>query len=291
MSSLAQIFDQYRDEFQVNADGTASITVRGLARLLGVSDTAIRKLIQKLQTNQPPQGLEHAATLASGVQTNSGIPDKLAGLIAQYYAGKGYEQAQQLAAALISTSFRALIRQQLGYQMEPAAPSSTGQDERLLDKRIRAAEAEERLAKLRDGIYATCSHTRAKAALEGKIPELPPSNTEPEQYVVDLQGREIGNSEQADSVASVLRRLDLKDNKPNRRWIKAELKQAFGIDLDGGEGAATVYRVQQGAGIPRECTEQAIAHLLAKIHRREPNLFEGQLRRQPQLPHETWEEN
>ena len=119
-------------EFRIREDGVAIASIRGTARLAGVSHTALTKLLGSMGGNL--EGSKLAVTLTNhgfegGNLVDSGIPDTAVSLIIEYYAFDAgrycNDTAKSTYRAFASIGIRTWIKQELGVTDEPAAPPST----------------------------------------------------------------------------------------------------------------------------------------------------------------------
>lgn len=125
-------------EFSVNEKGYGFVSRRGVARLSGVSHTAINKLIRLIETGNPGQSKSIKTPTVQGVKggnqrlpknlrpfagqsfnPDQPIPDLLASAIIKYYSRQGKEIAQDTDDALGAVGLRQTIRNTLGWQPQP----------------------------------------------------------------------------------------------------------------------------------------------------------------------------
>ncbi len=118
MSTLFALPKEIQKEFSIDSDGKASASQRGTARLAGVSQEAVRKLLLKLRDN-----LEVSESLKSYVGQDfkgNNLPDTLVASIIEYYtfeAGRYCtKQAKLVFRAFATVGFRVWTQQQLGWQ-------------------------------------------------------------------------------------------------------------------------------------------------------------------------------
>jgi P63C domain len=105
-------------EFSLSEDGQGLgfISKKGLARLCGVSQTAIQKLLLSIRgDNQKlPKNLKTFA--GQDFLGDNQIPDILAAIVIKHYSRLGKQQAQDTDDALGAIGLRSLIQKALNYQ-------------------------------------------------------------------------------------------------------------------------------------------------------------------------------
>ncbi|MGK7938306.1 MAG: hypothetical protein AB4206_21280 [Xenococcaceae cyanobacterium] len=119
MSLISQVLpDNIKSEFSIDKNGKASATGRGTARLAGVSQEAVRKILLKLSDN-----LKVSKSLESFMGQNfkgDNLPDILVASIIEYYAFDAgrycTEQAKLVYRSFAVIGFRVWTQQQLGWQ-------------------------------------------------------------------------------------------------------------------------------------------------------------------------------
>jgi hypothetical protein len=121
MSNLI-IPEEIKPEFSLNSEGKATISIRGAARLLAVSDSS---LVESFNTFGSEKSSKLATKLAiKGFQplgfSTEGIPDVAFAEIAEYYAmdaGKRCtQQAKMVYKAFAAIGVRTWIQSELGWQ-------------------------------------------------------------------------------------------------------------------------------------------------------------------------------
>lgn len=120
MSSIFQLPVEIQKEFSIDNEGKASASQRGTARLAGVSQPAIRKLLLKLSDNLDVP--EIFKSYAGYTFEGDNLPDVLVALIIEYYgfeAGRYCtEQAKLVFRSFASMGFRVWAQKQLGWQKQ-----------------------------------------------------------------------------------------------------------------------------------------------------------------------------
>ena len=119
MSLISQVLpEDIKQEFSIDENGKASATGRATARLAGVSQEAVRKILLKLSDN-----LKVSKSLKSFVGQNfkgDNLPDILVASIIEYYAFDAgrycTEQARLVYRSFAVIGFRVWTQQQLGWQ-------------------------------------------------------------------------------------------------------------------------------------------------------------------------------
>jgi P63C domain len=114
-------------ELTLDGRGKGFISRRGLARLCGVSHTAINKLVKEIEGGNQnlPKNLKTFA--GQSFEGGNQVDDLLASAIIKYYARKGIEQAQDIDDALGAIGLRTLIQKTLNYR--PASERRLSQAE------------------------------------------------------------------------------------------------------------------------------------------------------------------
>ena len=121
MSSILiqELPDSISKEFSIDDQGHGFVSRRGIARLSGVDESSVRKLLnliacagQNLAKNLKP----FAGQAFDGAEP---IPDILAAAIIKYYSRQGKEIAQDTDDALGAVGLRTVIQSTLGWQPQP----------------------------------------------------------------------------------------------------------------------------------------------------------------------------
>lgn len=116
---LQDLPDNIAKEFSVNDSGHGFVSRRGIARLSGVHESSIRKLLRQIEgagqnaKNRLPRMFN--PFLGKAFEGANQIPDVLAALIIKYYARKGIEQAEIVDEALASVGLRVVIQSTLDW--------------------------------------------------------------------------------------------------------------------------------------------------------------------------------
>ena len=119
MSNLSFLPEDVRAEFTINEQGQAFASRRAIARLAGVEDSSIVRLLQKLSTARTaPKRLEKLA--GQSFEGAAQIPDTVASQIIGYYALDAgrycTEQAKRVYKAFAAIGFRSWVQNELGWQ-------------------------------------------------------------------------------------------------------------------------------------------------------------------------------
>ena len=116
-------------EFSLSEDGQGLgfISQRGLARLCGVNQTSVRKLLLSIRSDA--QTLSKSLKMFAGqsFEGDAQIPDILAAVVIKHYSRLGKKQAQDTDDALGAIGLRSLIQKTLNYR--PIERRSLTQDE------------------------------------------------------------------------------------------------------------------------------------------------------------------
>jgi hypothetical protein len=118
--------------FTVKANGLSAVSVRGLARMCGVSHTAIEKLLIALGNQTAPKMLEtlygQELYLATKIfrrgKEIAPIRSQVASLIIRYYDLQGKEAAAQSLNAFMAIGLESYIQGQTGFLPEAYAEST-----------------------------------------------------------------------------------------------------------------------------------------------------------------------
>jgi hypothetical protein len=103
-------------EFSVDEKGHGFVSRRGTARLSGVHESSIRKLLKLIEGagQNTPKNLKPFAGLS--FDSADHIPDVLASAIIKYYSRQGKEVAQDTDDALGAVGLRTIIQSTLGWE-------------------------------------------------------------------------------------------------------------------------------------------------------------------------------
>ena len=123
--SLVHVPPEFRSEFQIDAAGRVTASRRAVARLCGVSDTAIRSLLSRVKganlggskTLEPIAGKEFDGANLSSI---------VASCISNYYAHEAgrykTEQALSVALAFSAIGFERWVQSELGWKSSKPEP-------------------------------------------------------------------------------------------------------------------------------------------------------------------------
>jgi hypothetical protein len=130
-NSMSQIevltFQSIAKEIKIDSQGRATVTVRGAARIVGVTQSTLSRQFEgddqnrsKLAEKLLATGLE-ADALEQFLKT--GIPDTALSIIVQYYAIDAGRYCTELAKTVLSAflafGLRSYLQRQVGWQLEP----------------------------------------------------------------------------------------------------------------------------------------------------------------------------
>ncbi len=120
----------WTNEFKVDDRGQVVGSRIGAARLAGVSQPAILKLLKTLEKGGITKSLSKPLQPFAGqaIEGYNQIPDLLISAIVAHYAFKGVEQAQQTLLAMNAIGMRTYLQQKLGWQqskVELPQPTTT----------------------------------------------------------------------------------------------------------------------------------------------------------------------
>lgn len=121
MSELSHIPSEFRNEFKIDGKGRVTASRRAIARLAGVENSSVNRLLSKLAS---PDALNSSRNLTPFIgqqfDPDAQIPDTLAAAIIAYYAHEAgrycTEQAKDVAFAFQAIGFRAWVQQELGWK-------------------------------------------------------------------------------------------------------------------------------------------------------------------------------
>ena len=138
-NNIVRIPDEIRNEFRIDADGKAFVSIRGAARIADINDKTLGDSLKTAAGIKPLEdpktfankGLEAAGVkpsklaqmllesgFAPGDFAETGIPDIALSIILKYYAYKAKrttEQAERFYDAMSAIGIRTWIQQQLGW--------------------------------------------------------------------------------------------------------------------------------------------------------------------------------
>jgi hypothetical protein len=125
MSSISHIPSEIQAEFKINDDGRVTVSRRGLARLCGVSDTAIRSLLLRI-TSANLDGSKTLETLSGKTFKGANLDDTTAACIVNYYAYEAgrykTDQALSIALAFSAIGLRSWVQTELGWNQRAKTP-------------------------------------------------------------------------------------------------------------------------------------------------------------------------
>ena len=187
--SAFNIPQEIRQEFSFDNSGVGYASQRGVARLAGVSQEAIRKLIKKLADN-----LDVSNNLQSYVgrdYSGQPIPDLLAAKIIEYYAFEAgrycTEQAGLVYRAFAAIGIRVWTQQQLNFNPQPelipiqeaiAIAEMVAGTLTMVSEPVRASLKLETLGDLRPDIKPTLQKSIKAIAATNPLPDATHTPTE-----------------------------------------------------------------------------------------------------------------
>ncbi len=123
--TIVHISDDIKQELKIDSNGNAIITIRGAARIAGVSDTALRSNLKfkgaNFSTSKMAEMLIEAGFKGANFSSFSkqGIPDKALAIILEYYSFEAKENCTQEAQfayrSFAAIGIRTWIQSELGY--------------------------------------------------------------------------------------------------------------------------------------------------------------------------------
>ena len=118
--NIVRLPEEIKQEFSIDSNGKAYASQRATARLAGVSQEAVRKLLLKLSDNLKASEI-FEAYLGQDFKGDK-LPDTLVALIIEYYAFEAgrycTEQAKLVFRSFAAIGFRTWAQQELGWQSE-----------------------------------------------------------------------------------------------------------------------------------------------------------------------------
>lgn len=128
MNSLQHLPEDIRSEFSIDNSGQAFASRRAIARLAGVSNSSVSRLIESLSDALEPSSIFESFT-GQSFESDALIPDTLVSLILEYYAYECQprhrsEQAKQVCRVFRAIGFRMWVQQELNWQQQ-ATPTAT----------------------------------------------------------------------------------------------------------------------------------------------------------------------
>ena len=116
---IVSIPDEIRNEFRIDPDGKAFVSIRGAARIADITHQSLLKAFEG--GNKNPSKLAQSlagAGFEPGNFSETGIPDIALALVLKYYAYKANrttEQAERFYDAMCAVGIRTWIHQQLDW--------------------------------------------------------------------------------------------------------------------------------------------------------------------------------
>lgn len=138
-NNIVSIPDEIRNEFRIDAEGKAFVSIRGAARIADINDKTLGDSLKTAAGINPVESSETFATkgvegagikpsklaqmllesgFAPGDFAETGIPDVALSIVLKYYAFKAKrttEQAERFYDAMSAIGIRTWIQQQLGW--------------------------------------------------------------------------------------------------------------------------------------------------------------------------------
>ena len=137
--SLQHVPSEFRSEFTVESDGSVTASQRAIARLAGVSDIAVSKLLKRVVSGANLGGSKAFESLTAKGIEGANLSDIKASLVIEYYAFDAgrycTDQARQVYRAFGAIGFRTWVQGELGWK--PGQPSTTHTKARLEGKNAR----------------------------------------------------------------------------------------------------------------------------------------------------------
>lgn len=148
--SLADVVERIKSEIEVDAQGRGKASIRATARLAGVDDESVRKVLFRAADLKPPKLAE--ILMNQGFKTadlnqwrTDGIPDMAIALILEYYAFDAgrycTEQARLACKAFIGTGIRIWMQKIKGWQEPTSQPQEEANVQQPTAKQISEAIA------------------------------------------------------------------------------------------------------------------------------------------------------
>jgi hypothetical protein len=143
-NSSIQFPAEFNDEFEVDQEGRAFVSQRGLARLCGIGENTLRDLLSNLGARfNVPENLESLSGYT--VEVRGRIPDTVASCIIHhyaYYAKKKTPEAKRLVLVLQAIGLRSLLQRKAGWWP----------DNQLSDQQLRLVEENTRMIHEQDAL-------------------------------------------------------------------------------------------------------------------------------------------
>jgi hypothetical protein len=125
MTSLTKVIEQIQEEIQVQPDGKGKASIRATARLAGVDDESVRKVLFRAADLKPPKLAE--ILMSQGFDPadlnewrTEGIPDIAIAIILEYYAYDAGRYctptARQICKAFMAVGIRVWMQQIKGWK-------------------------------------------------------------------------------------------------------------------------------------------------------------------------------
>lgn len=137
--SLVHIPPEIQAEFTIGSDGSVTVSRRALARLCGVSDTAIRSLLLRIK-GANLEGSKTLESIAGQSFKGANLKDRAAACIINYYAHEAgrykTDQALSVALAFSAIGLRSWVQSELGWKPQKREPQD---DLRLSSTEVRKA--------------------------------------------------------------------------------------------------------------------------------------------------------
>ncbi len=119
--SIVHISEDLKQEFAIDSEGRATVSIRGTARTLGIDESSLREACRAGEsTPQLAELLTEHGIDPAGI-SESGVSDVALAIIAKYYAYKSKKkskQAENFDMAMSAFGIRTWIQNQLGYQAQ-----------------------------------------------------------------------------------------------------------------------------------------------------------------------------
>lgn len=121
MNELSHIPSEFRKEFTIDSKGRVTASRRAIARLAGVENSSVSRLLSKLSGGDSQKDSRYLASFTGqSFDPDAQIPDLLAAAIISYYAYEAgrycTEQAKDVAFTFQAIGFRSWVQQELGWK-------------------------------------------------------------------------------------------------------------------------------------------------------------------------------
>jgi hypothetical protein len=260
------LVEKVKSEFRIDDRGQCSVSIRGAARIVGVTEGALRKAFKRDAYLNPSELAESAAEneiesaylepskLAKKMTeggfggdvlvsfADSGIPDKALALILEYYAFDAgrycTEQAVIVYRAFASIGIRSWIQQKLGWKPPQIELPAGANPLQILELAARQMESSgcnpnivaqwkiDQYASLYPAIGDGLRQAKAIVSASTDYPALPVSPTRLGQLIT--QRKKLDKAVSAEQVNKALANLGFQERGADRLWKLTEAGQEYG---------------------------------------------------------------